>query len=301
MELSSAKEIYVGGKKAAEIYIGGKLVWPLYKESDTWENMEWNGQTNIYARYVWTDGEKIYYSSGTSSHWELDVATHTWIKKTWNGRLVFIERLNDDAPSGWVLASNAQDVWSDGDNVYLSTVYSGWPVHAILDASTSTWTNVTFSGLPDDLRGAYVWRSGDDVYYSNGDTHYAYNKSNRSWSEKSFGLRFSVNDICKIGDRTMLQTDAGWYEYSQSDKQFHGVTFSYADGVVAGAITPICVWGDGKHTYFSNLGENYKLNVMSWEQKTWNGLSNFQGESVWCDGVDTYYSSGGTQKRLVKK
>lgn len=58
MELSSAKEIYVGGKKAAEIYIGGKLVWPLYKESDTWEDMEWNGQTNIYARYVWTDGKR---------------------------------------------------------------------------------------------------------------------------------------------------------------------------------------------------------------------------------------------------
>ena len=51
------------------------------------------------------------------------------------------------------------------------------------------------------------------------------------------------------------------------------------------------VWTDGTNIYYSSYDEQYVLNGDTWETKTWNGLTNFYGSDVWTDGTNTYYSS----------
>ena len=36
-------------------------------------------------------------------------------------------------------------------------------------------------------------------------------------------------------------------------------------------------------------------NLVMWQEMTWNGLSNFNGQYVWTDGIHTYYSNGDNQ------
>ena len=54
------------------------------------------------------------------------------------------------------------------------------------------------------------------------------------------------------------------------------------------------IWTDGTNTYYSRDYEQYVLNGDTWEEKTWTGLTNINGIYVWTDGTNTYYSSGTT-------
>ena len=51
------------------------------------------------------------------------------------------------------------------------------------------------------------------------------------------------------------------------------------------------IWTDGTNTYYSSDSIQYVLNGNTWEPKTWNGLTNFYGNNVWTDGTNTYYSN----------
>ena len=55
------------------------------------------------------------------------------------------------------------------------------------------------------------------------------------------------------------------------------------------------VWTDGINIYYSYKSNQYVLNGDTWETKTWNGFSNIYGHSVWTDGTNIYYSSGSDQ------
>jgi hypothetical protein len=54
--------------------------------------------------YIWTDGDNIYYSDG-SSQYVFDKASSTWTTKTWNGLASF----------------NGQNIWTDGGHIYYSS------------------------------------------------------------------------------------------------------------------------------------------------------------------------------------
>ena len=77
----------------------------------------WSGFTKVSGSVIWTDGDNIYYSSGTEQY-VLDKSTSTWNPKTWSG----LESFRGD----WV--------WTDGDNIY----YSNSSVWYVLDKSIPT-------------------------------------------------------------------------------------------------------------------------------------------------------------------
>ena len=120
------------------------------------EPISWSKLSSINSTNVWTDGDNIYYSNGSSSHYVLDKATSTWKIKKWKGMTSF----------------NGSYIWTDGDNIYYSNSSSQY----ILNKSTSTWSTKTWTGLTN-FDGLNVWTDGDDIYYSNSSTQYVLDKS----------------------------------------------------------------------------------------------------------------------------
>ena len=51
------------------------------------------------------------------------------------------------------------------------------------------------------------------------------------------------------------------------------------------------IWTDGKNIYYSEDDKQYVLNGDTWEPKTWNGLTSFKGTCVWSDGTNMYYTT----------
>lgn len=306
MDLTKATDITIGGKSVSQLYLGGRLVWERWRESDTWESMNWTGLTTYSGAYVWTDGTNIYYSKGSSGQYVLDKSTKTWSEKTWNGTI------DGDIPVRWVLGSLGNEIWSDGTDIYASSVYehiSGGVSYTIpytirLDKSNSTWSAVSLIGFPSDkdFRGGNIWNVGNDVYYSAGDTQYTFNKATLTWSVKtwSIGVPFYKSDLCIINKKTYLAYSGKWYVYDATDKQFHETTFSYDSGVSVWNFIPQNVWTDGKRSYLSQGNIQYWLDDKTWRVKTWSGLTNFVGNLIWSDGYNTYYSNGTTQKKLKK-
>ena len=59
------------------------------------------------------------------------------------------------------------------------------------------------------------------------------------------------------------------------------------------------IWSDGTNTYYSSgSGEQYKLNGTTWVTQTWSGFSDIYKNEIWSDGTNTYYSSGLDQYKL---
>lgn len=82
----------------------------LDKATHTWSAKEWNGLTNINGSFVWFDGKNVHYSDGSSipqniKHYVLDIETSTW------------EEISYSSEVGYFTGNN---VWTDGENVYIS-------------------------------------------------------------------------------------------------------------------------------------------------------------------------------------
>jgi hypothetical protein len=50
------------------------------------------------------------------------------------------------------------------------------------------------------------------------------------------------------------------------------------------------VWSDGTNTYCTRNSKHFVLNGDTWEQKTWNGVTSFDANNRWTDGIKAYYS-----------
>lgn len=66
---------------------------------------------------------------------------------------------------------------------------------------------------------------------------------------------------------------------------------------------PQYVWTDGYNIYCSYNGSNkvFDRAQMKWFDKTWYGLTNFDGRNIWSDKTNIYYSSGSTQYVLNRE
>ena len=61
------------------------------------------------------------------------------------------------------------------------------------------------------------------------------------------------------------------------------------------------IWSDGTNTYFSYYDSQYVLNGEAWEPMSWFGMEYFSGQYIWTDGTDIYYSSYDEQYVLDKE
>ena len=85
---------------------------------------------------IWTDGDNIYWSSGTK-HYVFDKTTSTWIVKSWT------------TPT--TNSFNGYNIWSDGTNIYCS---NGTANEWILDKTNLTWSNKTWNGFTNLTSGS---------------------------------------------------------------------------------------------------------------------------------------------------
>ena len=150
-----------------------------------WVSKTWYGLTNFFGKNIWTDGENIYYSDGTSAQYVLDKSTGEWSEKTWVG----ISE-SDEHFCG-------KNIWTDGENIYYSYPDSG---NYILNKSTSEWSEKTWSGIQFAfIYGENIWTDGENIYYSNYSNgtsmQYVLNKSTSTWTTKTWtGMKAFIGE-----------------------------------------------------------------------------------------------------------
>ena len=245
----------------------------LNKPTSTWSPKTWSGLTNFDSRYIWTDGENIYYSNTTSQQYVLDKSTSTWIPKTWSG----------------YANMDGRCIWTDGENIYYSNgdSYSQY----VLDKATSTWSKKTWKEITY-LYGDYIWTDGENIYYSYGKSQGVLNKATSSWKSKVWNGLITGNGL----DALYIWTD-GENIYFSNDSQYvlDKTTSTWSKKTWNTGIQGNRVWTDGENIYYSD-GDSYKQYVLdkatsTWSQKTWNGITYLYGNSVWTDGDNIYHSN----------
>lgn len=245
-----------------------------------WLEKTWSGLTNFVGKWVWTDGDNIYYSFN-GDNYVLDKSTSTWSTKTWNGTSAFDSSLIGGA------------VWTDGNDIY----YSNGPDQFVLNKSTSTWTTKTWDGIYQPYASS-IWTDGENIYYSSGSTNFVYDKSTTKWSSKSWNGYHQIDgpNIWTDGDNIYFSSGTNQYVLDKATstwnpKTWNGLTSYYG----------VYVWTDGTDVYYSDNSNQYVLDkaTSTWNPKTWDGLTSFRGDDIWSDGTDTYYSNAANQYGLV--
>ena len=176
------------------------------------------------------------------------------------------------------------NVWTDGTDIYYSG--GGTTTQYVLDKSTSTWSEKTWTGLTN-FTASDVWTDGTDIYVSNGGTHYVLDKSTSTWSEKTWTGLTSFAGSNVWTDGTDIYVSNGGTQYvldkstsTWSEKTWTGLTTLDARDV----------WTDGTDIYYSNRWTQYVLNktTSTWSAKTWTGWGTPSGNSVFTDGTNIY-------------
>lgn len=127
------------------------MQWVFNESNCTWSTKAWTNLTSSQNVFnVWTDGDNIYLSQG-STQLVLNKATSTWESKSWSGLSSF----------------TGEDVWTDGHDIY----YSANSKHYVLDKKTSTWNRKTWTGLTS-FDGRNTWTDGVNLYYSVNEKQY---------------------------------------------------------------------------------------------------------------------------------
>ena len=248
---------------------------------DVWKAKAWSGFTTIYGRYIWTDGENIYFSSG-GYQYVLVKSTSTWSVKTWSG---FTTIYGDN-------------IWADGENIYFSRGADQY----VLDKSTSTWSVKTWSGLTT-IYGRNIWTDGENIYYSSGPDQYVLDKSTSTWSVKTWsGLTsFSGDNIWTDGENIYYSYSSQQYVLDKSTSTWSAKTWNGLSG--ATFFSGSYIWTDGENIYLSSGVDQYVLvkSTSTWSVKTWSGFAVFSGSYIWTDGENIYCSDSPNQYVLTQK
>ena len=290
-DLTVGKAEKLGNKAAGEyalksdikprIYSTGKSVYP-YK----WEPKSWNGFTSLRGDNIWTDGENIYYSWGSSNQYVLNRETSTWEPKTWQGLTSY-------------LGSN---IWTDGNDIY----YSSNTNQYVLNRETSTWETKTWNGVTA-FDGTNTWTDGENIYYSWGSSNqYVLNRETSTWEPKTWQGLTDVfrSDIWTDGNDIYCDVEDGVAIGSINDYVLNRETSTWEPKTLNGLETfhSSGIWTDGENIYYSYKSGHRVLNreTSTWEPKTWNGWTSFYGAYVWTDGENIYYSRSTEQYKLTK-
>ena len=268
----------------------GRKVWKTknnvyygstYKFSSGWDFNKklWNGLTEFYGQYVWTDGKNIYYSL-KDKQYRFDKVELKWKPKPWNGLTNF----------------NGNTIWTDGNNIY----YDSGDKHYELK-NDDTWEPKTWNRSITD--GSMVWTDGNNIYYSRGTVHYQLDKLKSEWGPKPWnGLtELYGNYIWTDGENIYysskdIHSNFSHYELKDNDtwepKTWEGLTKFTGDNV----------WTDGENIYYSFVSQQYILDKITptWNKKTWNGIKFITADNIW-KGMngEIYYSDGTTQCERV--
>lgn len=205
----------------------------------TWSSVLMDGLSAVLSSYFWTDGERLFCSTG-SEHYVLDSSStptiFNWNTISWTG----------------IAAFRGSGIWSDGTNIY----YSSGSSQYVLDTSDYSAEPIVWSGL-SSFSGGSIWSDGTNIYYSSGSSsQYVLDVSSRSWSPKQwegtstlYGSSFwtdGVNIFHTNGNRsyilerqedslytcTLSENTSGMYSFGYIEGE--GVTYNHESGTIKG-------------------------------------------------------------------
>ena len=254
--------LVVSGKDAKGKELGPDTQWINISTTtetnnlDTWETKNWEGFSDFYGDYIWTDGINYYLSDGTNQY---VLVNGKWETKTWNGLTNFL--------GGYV--------WTDGNDIY----YSYGTKQYVLNGNT--WEAKVWNGLTK-FDESYIWTDGNNIYYSYYSTHYVLNGN--TWAPKTW------NGLTNFVGYYVWSDGSNTY-YSENSKQYklNGNNWTLNNNSSFSGIVGTYVWTDEKNTYYSRNEEQYVMKNGEFIQKDWNNFIP-PTTNIWSDGQHIYYS-----------
>lgn len=245
-------------------------------EPNSWSGMTWSGFVPESGRAVWSIGDEIYYSNGSSSNqYVLNKTSLTWENKTWSG-IYYLYGYN---------------IWTDGDDYFYSDGEYG--EQFVLDQNTSTWNSIFWIGFAPQ-NGDYVWTDGEEVFYSQGSSQYVLDKVEMKWNAKTWSGLTSFDGKCVWTDGENIYYSKGSSQYvldkataTWSEKVWNGYSSIYGSDI----------WCCGEFIFFSRASTSVIQYVLdkatsTWNAKTWSGIYvlYWSRSGIWSDGDNIYYS-----------
>ena len=203
-----------------------------------------------------------------------------------------------------------KDIWTDGENIYLSSVNGSEDVQKILEYkedgtpkwTTTTWyiTEGSITGVFGSLSGIDVWTDGENIYFSSGPYQYEIDVNSHMIIRKTWtGLTsFNGRNVWKQGEHIYYMSLDQSYELNIATSTWTEKIWDKGglDFYMYGSN----IWTDGTDIYYSYTTNQYKLDVETntWTPMSWTGMTDFYGENIWTDGDNIYYSYNSTHKVL---
>lgn len=242
------------------------------------------GTDGVYGSYVWYDsaGDKYYYSNG-STQYVWDTTNKVWTEQTWQ-------------PSGAFSFSGNQVFTIDN----VSYVVKSNRVYRLFG---DTWglVNIYVNGSIDNdfiQDGSNLWTDGTDYYYSKDGTSYEVEADIVSIRlvDKTWNINVR-SGLYVWNDDTDTYYSNGSAQYKLDNGSWVSVSWSGANPSM-----PQYIWKFGSHIFYSYGEDQYSIDTSTHTLTpiTWNGLSIFNGTSVWNDGYDVYYDAGTSHYYLQK-
>lgn len=255
-------------------------------EPKSWSSKTWPGNIPQFGINVWSIGDDIYYSGGSSSdQYVLNKTNLTWETKTWSG-------------VSWLYGSN---IWTDGEDYFYDYGEEGW--HYVLDQNTSTWNYKMWSGFAPS-NGAYVWTDGENTYYSQGSSQYVFDKDLTQWNVKTWNGLTSFDGNCVWTDGENIYYSKGSAQYVL-DRATSTWTAKIWNGLTSFDGSEI--WHCGDYIFYS-VGNvlrfiQYILDrtTSTWHAKSWTNSGYLNGRHVWTDGENIYSSYNQNVQRVLNR
>ena len=232
---------------------------------------------------LWQKGEEPSLELFMSrSSYQYSLENGEWVTKTWSGLSSF----------------NATDIWTDGTDLY----YSNGETHRVFNKSLSAWETKTWYGLTY-FNGNYIWTDGTDIYYSNSTNQYVLDKATSTWSQQSWGgtapSSMTGNNMWTDGTDVYYSNGSVGYIFDKTTKTW---STSSKAVIVSSSNYGYAVWTDGTNLYFSNgtTQRVYNENTQTWENKTWTGLTSFQGGRIFVYNNEYYAIPNSTPYYMYK-
>ena len=140
-------------------------------------------------------------------------------------------------------------------------------------------------------QGSYIWTDGTDIYYSKAGTQKVFDKTTKTWSNKTWYGRtsFEGNKIWTDGTDYYYSAGGGLqFKLNKETSTWESITFSTFNSA-----SGEYVWWDGTNAQYNNSTNKYTYNkaIQDWEvQASPAAPFNFNGSAVWTDGTDIYLS-----------
>lgn len=250
----------------------------------------WNNYSNINGEHVWTDGENIYYSSGSANQYKLNKNTNTWESVSWTF---------DSTEENLFIVGN--NVWTDGEDVY----YSNYNRQFVLNKETMIWEKAPWGSY---IYGNCVWSDGENIYYTTNAMEgesLIFNRATKSWSSVEFKIDNSnLTTIDVLGSEVWTDGENIYYSYGAGyqlklDKSTRTWTYFDFNVVIAYGRN---IWTYDNDIYYSFGATQYKLdkNNNKFVEIVWEGADSLRGDYIWTDGDQVYCSNSSTyQYQLI--